>query len=95
MFKSKITKLKLRETFNKFYFNYDYEQKLLQKNKDKINYINKKVINLEKGLSAYDIKDSLVFPTTSEYNSVYPPNVYRQLDEHGVFEITDEKYNFE
>ena len=57
--------------------------------------INKKVINLEKGLSTYDIKDSLFFPTTSEYNSVYPPIVYRQLDEHGPFEITDEKFKCE
>ena len=56
--------------------------------------INKKVINLEKGLSRYDISDFLLFPFISEYNSVYPPNVYKQFDEHGLFEINDPNFNY-
>ena len=50
--------------------------------------IEKKIFNLEKNLSRYDISDCLTFPTTSlDGNWVYPPNVYQQLDEKGVFEI--------
>ena len=56
--------------------------------------INHKIINLEKGLNNYHISDFLEFPTSSDYNSVYPPTVYKSFDEHGLFEVNDSKLKF-
>jgi hypothetical protein len=56
--------------------------------------INKKIIDLEKGLKNYHISDFLEFPKTSDYNSVYPPNVYKSFDEHGLIEVGDSKFSY-
>jgi len=34
------------------------------------------------------------FPISSDYNSVYPPNVYQSLDQHGSFEVNEPKFNY-
>ena len=50
-----------------------------------------KIIKLEKGLANYSISDSINFPNTSKYVSVYPPKVYEEYEKHGLYEVNDEK----
>ena len=57
--------------------------------------LNEKKINLEKGLNNnYHVSDFIEFPTSSDYNSVYPPNVYSSFEEHGLVEIDDSKFEY-
>ena len=56
--------------------------------------INKKLLILEKGKDNYAISDYIDFPTTSKYNSVYPPNVYNSFEEHGLFEVNEPTINY-
>jgi len=56
--------------------------------------INQKLIDLEKGLNNYHISDFIEFPTTSDYNSVYPPKVYSSFDEYGLLELNDSNFSF-
>ena len=56
--------------------------------------INKKNLILEKGLKNNFISDFINFPTSSDYNSVYPPNVYQSLDQHGSFEVNEPNFNY-
>jgi hypothetical protein len=51
-----------------------------------------KIIKLEKGLANYSISDSINFPNTSKYVSVYPPKVYEEYEKHGLYEVNDEAY---
>ena len=56
--------------------------------------INEKNLIWEKGLRNNFISDFINFPTSSDYNSVYPPNVYQSLDQHGSFEVNEPKFNY-
>ena len=49
---------------------------------------------MEKGLNNYHISDFLEFPTSSDYNSVYPPKVYASFDEYGLLEINDSRFAY-
>ena len=49
---------------------------------------------MEKGLKNYSISDFINFPTSSDYNSVYPPNVYQSLNQHGLFEVNEPNFNY-
>jgi len=71
--------------------NYQDYSKIIRESKDDLN---KKKFDLEKGLKNYHISDFIEFPTTSNYNSVYPPNVYASFDQHGLFEINDSKFAY-
>ena len=62
--------------------------------RESIDDLNQKKFDLEKGLKNYHISDFIEFPTTSNYNSVYPPNVYASFDQHGLFEIDDLKFGY-
>lgn len=53
-----------------------------------------KKYNLEKGLKNFHISDYLEFPISSDYNSVYPPNVYTSFDKHGLLELNDTKFEY-
>ena len=56
--------------------------------------INQKLIDLQKGLNNYHISDIIEFPTSSDNNCLYPPNVYKSLDEHGLLEVNDSKFTY-
>ena len=56
--------------------------------------INKKILILEKGKEKYTISDFIDFPTTSKYNSVYPPNVYNSFEKHGLFEAKESTIDY-
>ena len=64
-------------------------------NKSDEEKINQKKFDLEKGLGNYHISDFIEFPTTSDYKSVYPPNVYSSFEEHGLLEINDSKFEYQ
>ena len=55
----------------------------------KLNEVNYKKIKLEKGLSNYNIVNSINFPITSNY----PPKIYEECEKHGLFEVNDVKIN--
>ena len=47
-----------------------------------------KEIHLEKGLTNYNVFNSINFPTKSD---VYPPNLYEEFEKHGLYEVNDKK----
>ena len=53
--------------------------------------INFKEIPLEKGLTNYNVFNSINFPIKSKHCSVYPPNVYEEFEKHGLYEVNDKK----
>jgi hypothetical protein len=53
--------------------------------------IGKKFINLEKGLSNYNISDFIEFPDTTKGN---PDNIYKSLEEHGILEVNESKFKY-
>ena len=85
----KSIKVSLRRNARKNNYQ-DYSE--VQRNE--INELNKKNYNLEKGLNNFHISDFLEFPTSSDYNSVYPPNVYLSFEEHGLTEVNDTKFEY-
>ena len=85
----KSIKVSLRRNARKNNYQ-DYSE--VQRNE--INELNKKNYNLEKGLNNFYISDFLEFPTSSDYNSVYPPNVYLSFEEHGLTEVNDTKFEY-
>ena len=57
--------------------------------------INRKFIYInEEGLNNYHFSDFIEFPTSSKYNSVYPPNVYKSFEDHGFIEISRLRFKY-
>jgi hypothetical protein len=78
----------LRKTRKNNYQDYSQIQRYFEEE------LNQKKFNLDKGLNKYYISDFLEFPTSSDYNSVYPPKVYTSFDEHGFLEVNDSKFTY-
>ena len=53
--------------------------------------LNEKTFNLEKDLKNQQIIDYIDFPISSKY---YVPNVYTALDQHGLFEMKEQEFNY-
>ena len=53
--------------------------------------LNEKTFNLEKDLKNQQIKDYIDFPISSKY---YAPNVYTALEQHGLFEMKEQEFNY-
>ena len=62
---------------------------IMTERSSEIKEINYKKIKLEKGLSNYNIVNSINFPITS----AYPPKIYEESEKHGLFEVNDVKIN--
>ena len=77
-----------KENFNKKEGDYI----TMKKRRAEIKEINYKKINLEKGLSKYNIVNSIKFPISSIYFSVYPLEVYEKCEKHGLYEVNDIVY---
>ena len=67
----------------------NYVSELTKERYSKQKEIYTKEINLEKGLTTYNISDFVNFPTEIRY----PPKIYEEFEKHGAYEVNDKKLN--